>query len=70
MEKKEQLRDMVRESIEEHRQVKTLLKEMDALASDSDKLEPKLKVLQGNAQQSRGRRRGRKNVSQGTQTFR
>jgi len=46
----EELKDMVLESIEEHKQVKTLLKEMDALASDSEKFEPKLKVLQENVE--------------------
>jgi hemerythrin HHE cation binding domain-containing protein len=46
MEKREELKDMVLESLEEHKQVKTLLKEMDALVSDSEKFEPKLKVLQ------------------------
>jgi hemerythrin superfamily protein len=46
----EELKDMVLESLEEHKQVKTLLKEMDALASDSEKFEPKLKVLQENVE--------------------
>ena len=50
MEKHEELKDMVLESIEEHRQVKTLLKEMDNLASDSEKFEPKLKVLRENVE--------------------
>jgi hemerythrin superfamily protein len=45
MEKHEELKDMVAESYEEHRQVKTLLKEMESLVSDSEKFEPKLKVL-------------------------
>jgi hemerythrin superfamily protein len=45
MEKHEELKDMVLEAIEEHKQVKTLLKEMDNLVSDSEKFEPKLKVL-------------------------
>ena len=50
MEKHEELKDMVLESIEEHRQVKTLLKEMENLASDSEKFEPKLKVLRENVE--------------------
>jgi hypothetical protein len=50
MEKREELKDMVLESLEEHKQVKTLLKEMDALVSDSEKFEPKLKVLQENVE--------------------
>lgn len=33
------------ESLEEHKQVKTLLREMENLTSDSEKFEPKLKVL-------------------------
>jgi hemerythrin superfamily protein len=41
----EELKDMVLESLEEHKQVKTLLKEMENLTSDSEKFEPKLKVL-------------------------
>jgi hemerythrin superfamily protein len=43
--KHEELKDMVLESLEEHKQVKTLLREMDNLTSDSDKFEAKLKVL-------------------------
>ena len=46
----EELQDMVLESLEEHKQVKTLLKEMDGLATDSDKFEPKLKVLMENVE--------------------
>ena len=43
--KNEELKDMVLESLEEHKQVKTLLREMDNLTADSEKFEPKLKVL-------------------------
>ena len=50
MEKKEELKDMVLESYEEHKQIKTLLREMDALVSDSEKLEPKLNVLKENVE--------------------
>jgi hemerythrin superfamily protein len=50
VQKHEELKDMVLESIEEHKQVKTLLKEMDNLASDSEKFEPKLKVLMENVE--------------------
>ena len=39
---------MVLESLEEHKQVKTLLREMENLAADSEKFEPKLKVLMEN----------------------
>ena len=41
-----ELVDIVLEGIEEHRQVKMFLKELDGLSSDSEKFEPKLKVLQ------------------------
>ncbi len=41
----EELVEIVREGIEEHRQVKMFLRELDALAEDSDKFEAKLKVL-------------------------
>jgi len=50
MEKHEELNDMVLESIEEHKQIKTLLKEIDNLTSDSDKFEPKLQVLMENVE--------------------
>ncbi|HVH92131.1 MAG TPA: hemerythrin domain-containing protein [Candidatus Acidoferrum sp.] len=50
MEKYEELKDMVLEAIEEHKQVKTLLKEMDNLVGDSEKFEPKLKVLMENVE--------------------
>jgi hemerythrin superfamily protein len=50
MEKHEELKDMVLESIEEHRQVKTLLKEIDNLKSDSEKFDPKLKLLMENVE--------------------
>jgi hemerythrin superfamily protein len=50
MQKHQELKDMVLEAIEEHKQVKTLLREMDDLAKDSDKFEPKLKVLMENVE--------------------
>ena len=50
MQKHEELKDMVLESLEEHKQVKTLLREMDNLAADSEKFEPKLKVLKENVE--------------------
>ncbi|MEP6788477.1 MAG: hemerythrin domain-containing protein [Acidobacteriota bacterium] len=40
-----ELVDITLEGIEEHRQVKMFLKELDALSGDSEKFEPKLKVL-------------------------
>ena len=41
----QELVDIVLEGIEEHRQVKMFLREIDALADESEKFEPKLKVL-------------------------
>lgn len=42
---KKDLVDITLEGIEEHRQVKMFLKELEALSGDSEKFEPKLKVL-------------------------
>jgi hemerythrin superfamily protein len=50
VQKNEELKDMVLESIEEHKQVKTLLREMDSLSKDSEKFAPKLKVLKENVE--------------------
>ena len=50
MEKHEELKDIVLESIEEHKLIKTLLKEIDNLTSDSEKFEPKLQVLMENVE--------------------
>ena len=50
MQQHEELKEMVLESIEERRQIKTLLKEIDNLKSDSEKFEPKLKVLMENVE--------------------
>jgi iron-sulfur cluster repair protein YtfE (RIC family) len=41
----EELKDIVLEGIEEHRQAKMFLKELSALSDDSEKFAPKLKVL-------------------------
>ncbi len=40
-----ELQDITKEGIEEHHQAKILLREISALAEDSEKFEPKLKVL-------------------------
>lgn len=45
MEEHDELKDMVLESLEEHRQVKTLLREMSRLSPASEKFMPKFKVL-------------------------
>ena len=50
MQKHEELKDMVLESLEEHKQIKTLLREIENLASDSEKFEPKLQVLMENVE--------------------
>jgi hemerythrin-like domain-containing protein len=41
----EELKKITLEGIEEHRQVKMFLRELDSLVSDSEKFAPKLKVL-------------------------
>jgi hemerythrin superfamily protein len=41
----EELKEMVLEAIEEHKQVKTMLREMAKLSSNSEKFKPKFKVL-------------------------
>ena len=45
MEEHEELKDMVLESLEEHKQIKTVLREMSKLSSTSERFKPKLKVL-------------------------
>ena len=41
----EEIKDIVLEGLEEHKQAKILLREIPNLAADSEKFEPKLKVL-------------------------
>lgn len=41
----DELKDIVMEGIEEHRQAKMFLRELDGLAEDSEKFKPKFKVL-------------------------
>ena len=50
MEEREELKGMVLESIEEHKQVKTLLREMGRLGPKSEKFAAKLKVLSDNVE--------------------
>lgn len=45
MQEHEELKDMIFESIEEHRQVKTLLRELSRVTPGSDKFKAKLKSL-------------------------
>lgn len=46
----EDLKDMVLEALEEHRQVKTLLRELSRVTAGSDKFKAKLKVLTDNVE--------------------
>jgi hemerythrin superfamily protein len=48
--KYEELEDMVDESLEEHKQVKTLLREMESMGADNKKFDAKLKVLMENVE--------------------
>jgi hemerythrin superfamily protein len=50
IEKYEELKDMVLESREEHKQIKTLLREMENLNSSNEKFEAKLEVLMENVE--------------------
>jgi hemerythrin superfamily protein len=45
MQKHQELEEMVREALEEHSQVKSLLKEMENLVDDGEKFESKLQML-------------------------
>jgi hemerythrin superfamily protein len=45
MEEYEELKDMVLESLEEHKQMKTVLRELAKLSTTSEKFKPKFKVL-------------------------
>ena len=50
MQKHQELKEMVREALEEHNQVKSLLKEMENLVDDSEKFESKLQTLMENVE--------------------
>jgi hemerythrin superfamily protein len=45
MQEHEELKDMVLESLEEHKQMKTILREISRLSASSEKFKPKIKVL-------------------------
>jgi hemerythrin superfamily protein len=45
IEEYQELKDMVLESLEEHKQVKTVLREMSRLSPSSERFKPKFKVL-------------------------
>ncbi len=50
MEEREELKDMVLESLEEHKQMKTVLREMARLSTSSERFKPKFKVLKDNVE--------------------
>jgi hemerythrin superfamily protein len=50
MEEHEELKEMVLESLEEHKQMKTVLREMARLSPSSEKFKPKFKVLKDNVE--------------------
>ncbi len=50
VQEQEELKGMVLESLEEHRQVKTLLRELSRVTAGSDKFKAKLKVLADNVE--------------------
>ena len=50
MEEHEELKDMVLESLEEHKQMKTVLREMARLSASSERFKPKFKVLKDNVE--------------------
>ena len=50
MRKHKELEDMVLEAIEEHKEMKALLNEMDGLVNDSEKFESKLTALMENVE--------------------
>ncbi len=50
LQKYEDLKDYVLEAIEEHRQVKTLLQEIERLTDGSEKFDAKLKVMKENVE--------------------
>jgi hemerythrin superfamily protein len=50
MEEHEELKDMVLESLEEHKQMKTVLRELGRLSASSERFKPKFKVLKDNVE--------------------
>ena len=50
LEQQEELKSLVLEAYEEHRQVKTLLREISALVDGSEKFDAKLKVMKENVE--------------------
>jgi hypothetical protein len=50
MEEHEELKEMVLEALEEHSQMKTVLRQLAKLSSSSKKFKPKFKVLKDNVE--------------------
>lgn len=50
LQKREELKDLVLEALEEHKQVKTLIREIDGLSDGSERFDAKLKVMQENVE--------------------
>jgi iron-sulfur cluster repair protein YtfE (RIC family) len=50
MQRHDELKDMVLESLEEHRQMKTVLRELAKLSVSSERFKPKFKVLKDNVE--------------------
>ena len=50
LQEQEELKDLVLEAFEEHKQVKTLLREISALSDGSEKFDAKLKVMKENVE--------------------
>ena len=50
MEEHDELKDMVLESLEEHKQMKTILRELAKLSASSERFKPKFKVLKDNVE--------------------
>ena len=57
VEEHEDLKNMIFESLEEHRQVKTLLRELSRVTAGSDKFKAKLKVLNDDVEHHAERKR-------------
>ena len=70
IEEYEELKDMVLESLEEHKQVKTVLREMSRLSPSSERFKLKFKVLKDDVEPPRRGGRGSENVSQDSQADR
>src|SRR5256885_15748678 len=50
LQKQEELKDLVLEALEEHKQVKTLIREIERLSDGSERFDAKLKVMGENVE--------------------